>query len=263
MSRINADIDQTITRYVTARTVNVSTVSRVNALICSAVVVSSGYAMAYISDVFLSTLMYVLIDDGSAMRPPIGSVTFRNVASRPNPSAKPASRYRVGTASNPAEVLRVERASPDHHGQPGDRERVESEVDGDSRPRTSHPQRREPEVEEEDLDEDRRVPDDLDVHRRELAHDGDAVRPSRAEHEPDEERTDDRDRGDGERSAQAGRELVLVLLDERPEVAEERGDDRELDRHGGRSGRSRGRSHYVIGHRRYGQIDVSRRAART
>ncbi len=48
--------------------------------------------MTYISDVFLTTLMYVLIDDGRAIRPPIGSVTFRNVASRPNPSANPASR---------------------------------------------------------------------------------------------------------------------------------------------------------------------------
>ena len=48
--------------------------------------------MTYISDVFLTTLMYVLIEDGSAIRPPIGSVTFRNVASRPNPSAYPASR---------------------------------------------------------------------------------------------------------------------------------------------------------------------------
>ena len=138
MSRITADIDQTITRYVTARTVNVSTVSRVNALICSAVVVSSGYAMAYISDVFLSTLMYVLIDDGSAMRPPIGSVTFRNVAI----SAEPEREARLPVPGRDglepgAEVLRVERASPDHHGQPRDRERVESEVDGDSRPGTS------------------------------------------------------------------------------------------------------------------------------
>ena len=28
--------------------------------------------MTYISDVFLTTLMYVLIDDGSAILPPIG-----------------------------------------------------------------------------------------------------------------------------------------------------------------------------------------------
>ena len=31
--------------------------------------------------------MYVLIEDGSAMRPPIGSVTFRNVFSGEKPSA--------------------------------------------------------------------------------------------------------------------------------------------------------------------------------
>ena len=43
--------------------------------------------MTYMSDVFFTTLMYVLIDEGSAIRPPIGSVTFTNVASRLNPSA--------------------------------------------------------------------------------------------------------------------------------------------------------------------------------
>ena len=36
--------------------------------------------------------MYVLIEDGRAIRPPIGSVTLRKVASGPKPSAKPASR---------------------------------------------------------------------------------------------------------------------------------------------------------------------------
>ena len=36
--------------------------------------------------------MYVLIDDGSAIRPPIGSVTLRKVARRLKPSARPASR---------------------------------------------------------------------------------------------------------------------------------------------------------------------------
>ena len=65
----------------TARTVKASSVWSVSAWMLSAVVVSSGYAMTYISDVFLSDEMYVLIDDGSAIRPPIGSVTLRNVSS--------------------------------------------------------------------------------------------------------------------------------------------------------------------------------------
>ena len=43
--------------------------------------------MTYISDVFLTTEMYVLIDDGSAMRPPSGSVTLTNVPIGPKPSA--------------------------------------------------------------------------------------------------------------------------------------------------------------------------------
>jgi hypothetical protein len=42
--------------------------------------------------VFLTTEMYVLIEDGSAIRPPIGSDTLRNVFSGPNPSAYAASR---------------------------------------------------------------------------------------------------------------------------------------------------------------------------
>ena len=41
---------------------------------------------------FFRTAMYVLIEDGSAMRPPIGSVTLRNVRMRLKPSANPASR---------------------------------------------------------------------------------------------------------------------------------------------------------------------------
>ena len=65
--------------------------SGVSALICSAVVVSSGYAITYIRDVFLTTLIYVLIEDGSAMRPPMGSMTLRKVATRLKPSASPAS----------------------------------------------------------------------------------------------------------------------------------------------------------------------------
>jgi hypothetical protein len=62
--------------------------------------------------VFFSTETYVLIDDGSAIRPPIGSVTLRNVASRLKPSAKAASRYRVGTASNPARKFSLLNAPP-------------------------------------------------------------------------------------------------------------------------------------------------------
>ena len=45
-----------------------------------------------ISVVKNTSLMYVLIDGGSAMRPPIGSVMLRKVANGPKPSALPASR---------------------------------------------------------------------------------------------------------------------------------------------------------------------------
>ena len=82
--------------------------------------------MTYISDVFLTTLMYVLMEDGSAILPPMGSVTFRKVASRPKPSAKPASRIAEGNSLEPGpEVLGVERTAPDGHGEPGDGERLE------------------------------------------------------------------------------------------------------------------------------------------
>ena len=77
---MTAESDQTMMRYVSASTVNASTVSSVSAWIWKIVVVISGYAMTYMSDVFLTTLMYVLIEDGSAIRPPIGSVTLRKVA---------------------------------------------------------------------------------------------------------------------------------------------------------------------------------------
>ena len=58
--------------------------------------------------------MDVLIDDGSAIRPPIGSVTFRKVASRPEPEREAglAVARRDGLEAG-AEVLRVEGAAPD------------------------------------------------------------------------------------------------------------------------------------------------------
>ena len=56
--------------------------------------------------------MYVLIDDGRAIRPPIGSVTLKKVASLLNPSARPASRKRCGTASKPARKFSVLNAPP-------------------------------------------------------------------------------------------------------------------------------------------------------
>ena len=160
---------------------------------------------------FLTTLMYVLIEDGSAMRPPIGSVTLRNVAhaAESEREARFAEARGDGLESG-AEVLRVEGAAPDHHGEPRDGERLQAD-----------PDLRQAVEEEEDLDEDRRVPDHLDVDRRELADDGHAMRPRRAENEPDHKGTGDRDRRHPERALQPGEELVGVLLDERPEVGEE------------------------------------------
>ena len=89
---MSTESDQTMMRYVSASVENASTVSSVSAWIWKIVVVISGYAMTYMSDVFLTTLMYVLIEDGSAIRPPIGSVMLRKVAKPLNPSAEPASR---------------------------------------------------------------------------------------------------------------------------------------------------------------------------
>ncbi len=145
------------------------------------------------------------------MRPPIGSVTL---SERPDPAEAEreprfAESHRYGLEPG-AEVLRVEGAAPDHHGEPRDGERLQAD-----------PDLRQAVVEEEDLDEDRRVPDHLDVDRRELADHGYAMRPGRAEDEPDDERTGDRDRRHPERPLEAGKELVEVLLDERPEVGEE------------------------------------------
>ena len=56
--------------------------------------------------------MQVLIEDGNAIRPPIGSVTFRKFFTGPKPSAKPASRSRAGTASKPARKFSVMNAPP-------------------------------------------------------------------------------------------------------------------------------------------------------
>ena len=72
------------------------------------------------------------------------------------------------------------------------------------------------EEEQEDLDEDRRVADHLDVDGGELADDRDAVRARGAERDPDHERAGDRDRRDLERVDEPVRELVAVLGDEPP-----------------------------------------------
>jgi hypothetical protein len=53
-----------------------------------------------------------LIDDGSAMRPPIGSVTLRNVFSGVKPRAEAPSRYRYETASKPARKFSLLNAPP-------------------------------------------------------------------------------------------------------------------------------------------------------
>ena len=74
---------------------------------------------------------------------------------------------------------------------------------------------------QEDLDEDRRVADDLDVDRRELAHDRDPVRAGGAEDEADHERAGDRDRRDLQRVDEPSRSSSPVLGDEGPEVVGE------------------------------------------
>ena len=60
---------------------SISTSRKFDAEIERAVPVSSWKPIAVINDVFFSTETYVLIVDGSEIRPPIGSVTRKNVAS--------------------------------------------------------------------------------------------------------------------------------------------------------------------------------------
>jgi hypothetical protein len=71
-------------------------------------------------------------------------------------------------------------------------------------------------VEEEDLDEDRRVADHLDIERGELADERDARSARGAEHDPDRECAADPDARDLERALEAAGELRDVLADERP-----------------------------------------------
>ena len=123
-----------------------------------------------------------------------------------------------------AEVLGVERAAPDHHREPRDGERLEP----DAGPRTDL--LRQPVVEEEDLDEDRRVADHLDVDRGELADDRDPVRARGAEDEPDEEGSDDRDRRHLERSARPASELVASSSRTNDQVSERNGGEVERAR---------------------------------
>ena len=162
----------------------------------------------------------MLIDDGSAIRPPIGSVTLRNVPKRPEAEGEAGLPVAVRHGQEAgAEVLAVERAAPDRHGQPRVRELVEDD-----------PELRQRVEDHEDLDEDRRVPDHLDVDGRELADDRDPVGARGAEHEPDREGADDRDRRHLERVEEPVQELLAVLGDERPEVVgreHHRGGDNE------------------------------------
>src|SRR5262249_1646328 len=92
--------------------------------------------------------------------------------------------------------------------------------------------------EHEDLDEDRRVADHLDVDGRELAGDRDPVCARGAEHDPDCVGAGDRDRRHLEGVDEAGEELVVVLGDERPDVVARR-EHRLCAAGGGRAAASR------------------------
>ena len=83
--------------------------------------------------------------------------------------------------------------------------------------------RRQREEEEDDLDEDRRVADDLDVDAAELAQHGDAVGADRAEHEPDRRREDDPDHRDLHRPPEPLGEGTAVVPDHGPVEAGEEG----------------------------------------
>jgi hypothetical protein len=77
---------------------------------------------------------------------------------------------------------------------------------------------REREEEHEDLHEDRRVADDLDVDGGDLADDRDAVGAGGAERQADRERAGDREGGDLDRVDEGVEQLAPVLGHERPEV---------------------------------------------
>ena len=91
-----------------------------------------------------------------------------------------AERHRLEAG---AEVLSVERAAPDQHGDPGGGERLQPDVE-----------LRQAEEDEEHLHEQRRVPDHLHVDRRQLADHGYPVRAGGAQDQADHEGAGDRDR---------------------------------------------------------------------
>ncbi len=103
--------------------------------------------------------MQVLIDDGNAIRPPIGKRHVQEVLHRPETQRvarlAQSGRHRFEAG---AEVLGHERAAPDHEREPG--EGVQVDLDAELG---------QAEVQEEHLDEDRRVADHLDVDRSKLA----------------------------------------------------------------------------------------------
>ena len=81
---------------------------------------------------------------------------------------------------------------------------------------------RQPVIEQEDLHEDRRVANHLDVDRGELAHDRDPVRARRSEDEADRRRAGDSDRGHLERELETFGERIAVVPDDRPVEAGEK-----------------------------------------
>ena len=123
------------------------------------------------------------MEDGSAIRAADGQRDVQEGRETSEAEREARLTEAEGNSLEPGpEVLGVERAAPDGHGEPGDGERLEDD-----------PDLREREEEKEDLDEDRGVSDDLDVDRRELADDRDAVCTCRAQDEPDDEGAGDRD----------------------------------------------------------------------
>ena len=103
--------------------------------------------------------------------------------------------------------------APDHHREPRDRERLESD-----------PDLGEGEEVHEDLDEDRRVADHLDVDRSELADQRDAVGARGAENEADHECADDRDRRHLEGAQKTVEKRVEVLAHELDRLEDDGGD---------------------------------------
>ena len=150
--------------------------------------------------------MHVLIDERQRDPPADRERHVEEVPHRPETEreARLAQSHRHGLEAR-AEVLGHERAAPDRERKPGEGEQLDLKAE-----------RGRAVVDEEHLDEDRRVADHLDVDRSELAEEWDPVRASSAKDEPDPIGGDDADQAGFHRELEGAPELVAALPDDGP-----------------------------------------------